>query len=563
MKLTLIPYQPVDDPELQSITKDVFLEKAARKFSEIAERQFMTEWRTDSANAQTVYRQFLEKALELECESEFNAIIHEIEANATGEETNVRFWALPKPLYHEANNYNFPLHCLPNILKEYVEAVSKFGQVPVEMCALPLLSVLALCCQGKCKVSNHNSSFTYELTLYTLTVAPSGARKTPALSYFMKAVYDFQNRFNEAHEIEFKQNESERLFLENQRQKAMKGSKGDPASLEKVKEFDKQLVELPKQRRLSLSITDVTPEALAQAMQINDGKMAIMDSEGGALGTAAGLYNGGVSNIDLLLKAYDGEFVEIWRKTSETVELKRPLLTIGLLTQPKKFNEFITNNEFEEKGLLNRFLFAFPTAPKRYTDTVPEIPKEASENYNNLIKRLLSMAKTDTIIIHDKESKILFHELHEQIQDYKQSGGIFEHIPNYAEKQMANAIKIAALLHLCEHSPQEPISGDTALKATQISMWAFNQAVKAFDGDINENATILTANKIIDKMYSGHQVLYSIRELYTALHLKKDDPVFNEALEMLTECYYIQSNGKNFDERGCKLRLNPIIKPTK
>lgn len=197
------------------------------------------------------------------------------------------------------------------------------------------------------------------------------------------------------------------------------GSKGDPASLEKVKELDKQLVELPKQRRLSLSITDVTPEALAQAMQINDGKMAIMDSEGGALGTAAGLYNGGVSNIDLLLKAYDGEFVEIWRKTSETVELKRPLLTIGLLTQPKKFNEFITNNEFEEKGLLNRFLFAFPTAPKRYTDTVPEIPKEASENYNNLIKRLLSMAKTDTIIIHDKESKILFHELHEQIQDYE------------------------------------------------------------------------------------------------------------------------------------------------
>lgn len=510
-------------------------------------------WSGDNADKdfQRDYRQIYEKAVELGYYDHFQQLHID----------DLLLWQLPKPLQHKAEINAFPVNSLPAVLKDYMTAVSAFGQVPAEMCALPLLSVLAMCVQGKARVKNHYSSFTHELTLYSLTVAPSGARKSPALDYFLKAAYSYQSDYNDRHELERQQRESERQYYENQRRQALK------KNLEKVKELDEQLLDLPELRKMSLTVTDVTPEALAEAMNEHGGKMAIMDSEGGVLSTAAGLYSGGATNIDLLLKAYDGDFVEVWRKTSGRITLQHPLLTIGLLTQPKKFQEFISNQEFEEKGLLNRFIFAFPTAPTRYNDIVPEIPEQAKTAYFELIKRLLSMPDSDTVIGHDKDSQALFHDFHNQIQDYKQSGGIFEHIPAYAEKQLANALKIAALLHLCEHSPNEPINGKTALAAISITLWAFNNAIKAFERDINEDPVIILANRIIEKMYTGGQACYTLRELRKPFHITSKTPDkeqdFIEAIGTLIDCYYIKPNDKKLGENGYNLRLNPIVKPAK
>lgn len=570
MIVSPIPYKPNEETaaRITEMNADNFIMYAGKALKDCAEGATVSaEYNPVNEIAQTTYRQFYERAIELDCVDSFLDIVHSIEKENSGQGAGdlkeIRFWALPKPLQHKAENTSFPLNALPDVLKDYMAAVSKFGQVPPEMCALPLFSVLAMCCQGKCKVKNHKSSFTHELTLYTLTIASSGARKSPALSYFMKSVYNYQNDYNERHELERKQNQSERQFIEEQKRREMKKNNGN---LERIKELDKQLEELPELRRLSLTITDVTPEALAQAMNESGGRIAIMDSEGGVLGTAAGMYNSGATNIDLLLKAYDGEFVDIRRKTSGVITLKRPLLTIGLLTQPKKLNEFINNAEFEEKGLLNRFLFAFPTAPKRYTDDVPEISAAAQIAYNELIKRLLSMPDSDTIIGHDRESALLFHDFHEYIQDCKQSGGLFEFIPNYAEKQLANALKIAALLHLCEHKPTEPINGTTAQAAIQITIWCFNQALRAFSGDVNENPVILTAYKVLEKMYNDKQAVYTFRDFKQAFHIKSDtdkEAELKEAIETLIDCYYIQDNGKKLGEKGYNMRLNPIVKPSR
>lgn len=530
--------------------------KSHDDFMLFSENYIREEWNGDNADKdfQRDYRQIYEKAVELGFYDQMQQLHFE----------DVLLWPLPKPLQHKAEINAFPVNSLPAVLKDYMTAVSAYGQVPAEMCALPMFSVLAMCLQGKARVKNHYSSFTHELTLYTLTVAPSGARKSPALNDFMKAAEHYQNDYNERHELERKQRQTERQYLEHERQSALKGNK---KNLERAKEIDAELLELPELRPLSLTVTDVTPEALAQAMSEHGGKMAVMDSEGGVLGTVAGLYNGGVSNIDLLLKAYDGDFVEIRRKTSGTVTLTKPLLTIGLLTQPKKFQEFISNPEFEEKGLLNRFLFAFPTVKTYYDDVVPEIPEAPKRAYYALIERLLSMPDSETVITHDSESKALFHDFHHQIQSFKQSGGIFEHIPAYAEKQLANALKIAALLHLCEHSPEEPINGKTALAAISITLWAFNNAIKAFERDINEDPIVILANRIIEKMYKGGQAVYTLRELRKPFHITSKTPEkeqdFIEAIGTLIDCYYIKPNDKKFGENGYNLRLNPIVQPVK
>lgn len=570
MIVSPIPYKPNEETAamIAEMNADSFIMYAGKALEDCAESATVTaEFNPAKETIQTTYRQYYERAIELDCVDRFLNIVHDIEKENSGQGAGdlkeIRFWALPKPLQHKAENTSFPLNALPDVLRNYMKSVSKFGQVPIEMCVLPLLSVLATCCQGKCKVKNHKSSFTHELTLYTLTVASSGEKKSPALRYFQTALTDYQIKYNELHALDIKNNQSERQFLEEQKRREMKKNNGN---LNLIKDANKKLEELPELRRLSLITTDCTTEALAQAMSENGGKMAILDSEGGFLTTAAGMYSNGATNIDLLLKAYDGDYIDIRRKTSGVIELKRPLLSIGILTQPKKFNEFINNSEFEEKGLSNRFIFAFPPKPEREVDEVPEIPKAEQEAYNELIKRLLSMPDSDTIIGHDRESTLLFHDFFETLQDYKESGGIFEHLKGYAQKQFANALKIAALLHLCEHKPTEPINGATALAAIQISMWCFNQALRAFSGDVNENPVILTAYKVLEKMYNDKQAVYTFRDFKQAFHIKSDtdkETELKEAIETLNDCYYIQDNGKKLGEKGYNMRLNPIVKPSR
>lgn len=53
----------------------------------------------------------------------------------------------------------------------------------------------------------------------------------------------------------------------------------------------------------------------------------------------------------------------------------------------------------------------------------------------------------------------------------------------WANKQLGRSLKIAGIFHLCAHEPQEPLSGQTALNAVSVAMWAENQALKA---DLNK-----------------------------------------------------------------------------
>ena len=555
MIVKIIPYEPKDElaARMDGMSKEEFFAFAYEMLDRVANDPIS--FPKNSADTQTLTRQLYEKAVELGVEDSFIRTIEDIESAHT--EDKASFWLLPKPLKPEARNYgSLSLDGYPEILRKYLDAVCKSGQSPREMCILPLLSSLATCVQGKCKVKQHYSSFEHELTLYTLTVAPSGNRKSPALAYFIKPLIEYQARYNDMHEVERKQRATERIFLENKRKSALSGRN---ANVEIAKDIDRQLTELPPLESMSLYVTDITPEGLAQAMSEHSDKMAILDAEGGVLKTVAGMYNGGATNIDLLLKAFDGEPVEIRRKTTGSITLKRPLLSIGLLTQPDKFQEFINNREFMGKGFIHRFLFSFCRNSIRYSDVAPDIPKDIKTKYYDMVNRLLSMPASDTVITHGKESQLLFHDLHEYIQNQKQQGGIFEYMPSYAEKQLANALKIAAILHLCEHEPTEPISGRTAQAAINTTMWLFNQAIQAFDYEAAEDPVFIMASRIIEKLYRNKQPYYALRDIRDLLHIKADNEYIQEAVELLIDCYYLRDNGKRAYERGFKARLNPII----
>ena len=472
-------------------------------------------------------------------------------------------WEPIKPFEREAEVQPFPMNSLPPILRDYLKAVADYTAVYPEMCVLPLLSVLSLCCQGKAVVKYPGNSHLEQLCLYTLTIAEPGERKSGCFQEFMRPLREYERRYNDLHKAEIDDYNTHRAFLQQRINNELKGKNG---SLEKAKEYRKELRELEEVQSMKLTLTDATPEALVRELHNHGEAIGIMGDEGTILSILGGVYSKGGVNYDIILNCYDGTYYTLSRQTSEDIILYCPLLTMGLMVQPGPFREAMTNANFSSKGLLQRFLFSFPKSMAgRIPFETPDVPKILKDGYSELITRLLRIPRTDKPPILEvcHEAKLLFKDYHDMLQRSVQPGGIFENSKDYANKQLSKALRIAALLHLCEHDVRERISGQTAMNAINISLWTENQALRALDADVMSD-TEKNARFIIGKLKKRKDTVFKQYDMLRMCRRLNGDTL-TEALELLDEMNVISyCEEKQTKGRPIKIiRVNPAIKELK
>ena len=472
-------------------------------------------------------------------------------------------WELPKSFEIPVELAGFPVACLPKVLKEYLLAVSEHVQVCSEMVALPLLSVLSLCVQGKAVVNFPGNNHTEPLNLYTMTIASPGERKSGSLNKLLKPVEAFQKQYNLANATAIKEYQTEKAFLERQKVQAMSGKN---ASLNKAKEITRQICELEEKHELKLIVKDVTPEALAWELYLQNERLAILDDEGSVFDVLSGLYSNGQTNINIFLEAYDGSSYSILRRTKESITLYNPLLTMGLMVQPSHFEEAMNNSQFSGRGFIHRFLFCFPNSKAGFQHFNSEnIDGKVQQNYNNLIEQLLSMPypkDKPPVIYSDREATLLFKDYFDHLQLEMRTGGRYEHMKEWASKQFAKCLRIAAILHLCEHTASEAISGDTAVDACCIATWTEEQAVKALAGDMTDTKEVKNAKYILNRLKQQDKDELSKHELMLLCQTLKTADDFEEPLCILEEMNIIRREFIKSGNKGRpkeKIKINPII----
>lgn len=484
--------------------------------------------------------------------------LERIKKNSPSESGEPEQWGQPESFDKVNKPAPFPMQSLPPLLREYLQAVSDYVQVVPEMAILPLLSVLSLCVQGKAVIKHTGNSHTEPLNLYTITIAAPGERKSGSLKEFMRPVEEFQEKYNKIHAPEVEEYKTERAYLENKRAKALK------ADLQAAKTYTKQLASLEKKYELVLNASDATPEALAMEIYRQSGKIGIIDDEGSVFDVLSGIYSNGQANINIFLKAYDGANYTILRRTKENIELKKPLLTMGLMVQPEHFTDAMNNRQFVGRGFIHRFLFSFPESRAGYLKmSSPDVPPKLQKQYSDLINRLLRLPSTPDIpvIVCDKEAELLFSDYHDHLQKEIRDGGTFENLKEWASKQFGRVLRIAGIFHLCEHEPAERLTGQTAINSIAIATWAENHALNALSGTASEPTEIRNAKYILKKlkkaekdMLSKHELLVLCRPLLTA------DCI--EPLNLLEDMNYIKrekvfrANGGNPKET---IKINPLI----
>lgn len=384
----------------------------------------------------------------------------------------------------------FPIEFFPDVIRDYVKGIADTLQVPVDMEATMVLSTMSLCVQGKFQI-DIKPGWVESLNLYTVAIGRPSERKSPALKEATQPVYDYMQEENERRLPQIKEYGLKKKIIQG-RLKTVQDNlskKDNPkCTLQDALICQQDLEALEKEeiKPVQLIVDDITPEALARVMKDNNERMAIISAEGGVFGIMAGRYSQ-FPNIDIFLKSYSGESYSAVRVGRESVEMRKPLLTLGLAVQPKVIADIMDNEDFRGRGLLARFLYCMPnTKIGKRTYRLNTVNIKVKKEYEDLCKELLSIPDLDgfierTIKLSDKADKLaedFFYWIEERLVNE------LEIIEDWAGKLHGNTMRIAGILHVVKHrlnSVNVLLEEDTMKSAIAIGRYYLEHSKAAFD----------------------------------------------------------------------------------
>lgn len=291
---------------------------------------------------------------------------------------------------------------LPAPVRAWVDACHATLGVPKVMAIAAALCAAATLCQGKLRV-RIRPGWDEPVNLYWLVLAPTGARKSALLKLATDPVRALQAQLDEeneplAHEArcDLKRAEAQHARLIRQT-KAHKHTAGYQEHLEQVRELEAEIrsIRIPKSPRWLCD--DINPTVIPKVLKHNleaEGlaRLSVLDAEGTFLSNLLGRHDKrGSANVDPLLKAFQGEPVDMVR-TSQTsddlvrVHLPHSYVTMCLLVQPMFRDRLVNRPELAENGFIGRCIVT--ETPSRAADPgwdAPGIPDEVQEAYSDWV----------------------------------------------------------------------------------------------------------------------------------------------------------------------------------
>lgn len=293
---------------------------------------------------------------------------------------------------------DFPIHCLPKVLRREAEAIAEICRVPVGMAAPMVLATASAAIGSGLKVRSLNGHET-PANLYFLVCKASGTGGSSAFGKATAPLTGLQALLRR----EFEEDEKPRLEAREERVKAeierlrsamKKADENEIGQLEEdMKKAKRDLSEVEKQLHDPLLIaSDATSEGMSHLLSIHGQCLSHFDSDAAdALGSILGRYQDSRHISDSLwLKSFTMEPVTIVRKGSKTLYLDQPCISLLFLVTGDKAEELYQTRRLLEGGLLPRMLVCDPKAkrepiPEATAGEVAQMPSEVTQPYEAAI----------------------------------------------------------------------------------------------------------------------------------------------------------------------------------
>jgi hypothetical protein len=403
-------------------------------------------------------------------------------------------WDPPEP-FDDYTGPPFPVNALPNSVKPFVTAQADALQVPPDLIATLVISAGGAAAAKRCTV-RLNQGWEEPLNLFTVLALPSGERKSPAFRVITAPLEDREQYLIETYRPDIETQKAERDVLESQLQSA-KTTAAKKGSLNRTSDEMKMVIELSEklanyrvQKLPRFLADDATSESVASLLAENDGRIAIMSTEGGLFETLAGRYAAGIPNIDVYLKGYSGDTLRVDRKSRPSEFVSKPALTLSLTVQPDVIRDIFSKSYFRGRGLLARFLYSLPKSMVGFRSiNPPMVPDRLRQVWHTIIMTILKLPEPQPPEEHainlSPEAVTVFQKFREEAEKRLRPEGDLSGIADWGNKFPGNVARLAGILHLFDNAAKfepwnTPISTATMESAITIGNYYVEHALAAY-----------------------------------------------------------------------------------
>lgn len=343
---------------------------------------------------------------------------------------------LPRPLLeYRPEPLAYPVDALGQLLGPAVERMAEVIGVPRAMAAQSVLATAALVSQPHANV--HLDGRTYPLSLYMLTVASSGDRKSAVDHLALAAAREWERR-------------QWALYLEQ-----LKSNRGAIRGKHEARE-------LPDPVPPRLIIAEPTIEALIKSLCQGLPSMGLFNDEGGQfLGSSTMSKENQLKAITTLSALWDGSPIDRARSMpGESLRAYDRRLSLHLMLQPYLANQLLTDRMINGQGILGRCLISWPErlVGRRLYKAVDLTRDAKVQRYQARITTLLdkpfSLHKNGSLnparLELTPSARTAWIDIHDTIECQSGEFGELAGIQSVAGKAAANVLRIAGVLAVIE-----------------------------------------------------------------------------------------------------------------
>lgn len=466
-------------------------------------------------------------------------------------------WETPIP-FDEYNLPAFPVDTLPQAVGDYVSALSESTQTPVDMAATSAIAVMSVCMQGKFKI-RAKPDWIEPVNTFVLDVMDPSERKSAVQNAMIRPLNLFESEQNTRNAAAIESSKMRKRILER-RQKALEdqASKGK-ADAEEVERIAEEIAGYREMKPLKLYVDDITTEKLTSVLAANDGRAAILSTEGGIFDTLSGAYSKTV-NIDVMLKGYSGDSIRVDRIGRNSESIMNPALTVLLMVQPSVLSGLMQNGTFRGRGLTARFLYCIPASfvgKRKYRSVA--VPDEAYLAYERCIRNLLEdeCEGSAEIITLSEEADAMIEEFAEKLEPELKKG--YADIADWAGKLVGNILRISALLcraSVCRSheflDTPEPlvVDGEQMAKAIRIGDYFIEHAKAAFML-MGADPVIRQSRKVVEVVKESGMTEFTRRDIMRLCRtFKKADDVQQVLNRLMDYGYIAEKHNDGYSGKG-------------
>lgn len=386
------------------------------------------------------------------------------------------------------NGRPFPVHVFPQIIRNAVYEAEQQTQAPQALIAASVLGVISLACQNRidvCRLNNLRSP----VSLFLLTLADSGERKSTVDKLLMKPMYQLEEEWSKKYTqdlIVWRNEETvfniEKKALMSKLKSDIRRNKDHSTTNERLKVL---LAASPKAPvRLRQIYNDATPAAIKDSLCGRWRSIGLMSDEAGTIFDGYAL-----NELPFINKMWDGAMFPVERKSEPDKLIKDARMTLGLMIQPDVFKKgYLERKGDAAKGIgfFARCLICQPgstqgnrqiTSPVVSNEHLPVFHQRLIDIVNESIAR--NEENERQCLRFSPEAEKHWLEFYNKVESEMGLLGFLSDFKDYASKMAENMARLAALLHYFS-GDEGDISIAAVKAAVDIMAWYIEEYIRLF-----------------------------------------------------------------------------------